>query len=94
MADENDTIGDLVTKDEICDSDTWKDRWKNRRRMAWAAFVSMMVVTLLLFYTVPDSKLDKLDDVVIWFYGTMATLILGYMGTTVTAHIFDRRPRG
>lgn len=90
--DTDDKIGSSSCEQtEQCDMQTWRDRWASRRKMAWAAFVAMCASTVMIFYSVPLDKLDKLDDVIIWFYGTMTTIILGYMGTTVSAHIFDRR---
>lgn len=89
--DTDDTVGATCNPSEQCDMATWKERWASRRKMAWAAFVAMCASTVMIFYSVPLDKLDKLDDVIIWFYGTMTTIILGYMGTTVSAHIFDRR---
>jgi uncharacterized BrkB/YihY/UPF0761 family membrane protein len=95
MSDETDnTVTTTDDGDKLMTLNDWQQRWSTRRRLSIAAFVAILVVTLLLFYTVPIEKVDKLDDVVIWFYGTMATIILGYMGTTVSAHIFDRRTRG
>jgi hypothetical protein len=68
-----------------------RERWKGRRQMAWASLAGVFIVTFCLFYTVPIEKVDKLSDVVIWFYGTMLTVIAAYMGTTVAAHIFGRK---
>jgi hypothetical protein len=79
------------TSNEPCDIKDWSDRWANRRRMSWAAFVAMCAVTAYIMVWVPIEKIDKLSDFLIWFNGTMASIILGYMGTTVSAHIFDRR---
>lgn len=89
-------VGDdatVITTDntEKGDLNDWSDRWANRRRMSWAAFVAMCVVTGYVMVGVPLEKIDKLSDFLIWFNGTMASIILGYMGTTVSAHIFDRR---
>lgn len=76
---------------EPCDIQDWKDRWANRRRMAWAAFLSMDLFTALLMFAVPIEKIDKLSDPLIWLYGTLTSIILGYMGTTVYAHFLNRR---
>lgn len=91
VGDDNQVISTDETTKDVCDMQDWKDRWANRRRMAWAAFAVMFLTTMLLYFAVPLDKIDKLADVTIWLYGTMASIILGYMGTTVSAHIFDRR---
>lgn len=97
MATNTTVIGDDTTviapeaNNEPCDIKDWSDRWANRRRMSWAAFVAMCLATAFVMYGVPLEKIDKLADFLIWFNGTMASIILGYMGTTVSAHIFDRR---
>jgi hypothetical protein len=61
--------------------------WRNRRRMAWLAFGSMIVVTGLCFFVVPLDRLEKLTDVVTWFYMTMATVVGAYMGLSTYASV-------
>lgn len=62
-----------------------KTRWKNRRRMAWTALVGMLVVTILAFFVIPESKLALLSEVITWFYFSMASIIGAYMGFTTWA---------
>lgn len=56
------------------------NRWKHRRRMAYIALISMLVVTYLCMFKVPTDKLSTLSDVVNWFYVTMGTIVGAYMG--------------
>jgi len=60
-------------------------RWKNRRRMAWTALISMLVVTFLAFFVIPEPRLALLSDVITWFYFGMVSVIGAYMGFTTWA---------
>ena len=63
-----------------------KERWKNRRRMAWTSLIAMIVVTMmLLFAPIPDSRLKILADPLTWFFFSMASIIGAYMGFTTWA---------
>ncbi len=57
-----------------------KSRWKNRRRMAWVALVSILVVTILAFFVVTESRLKLLGDVINMFYLSMASIVGAYVG--------------
>ena len=60
---------------------------RNKRRMAWIALLSILVVTGLMMFVVDMERLDKLSDVVVWFYMSMATVIGAYMGASVYANV-------
>ena len=62
-----------------------KLRWKNRRRMAWTALVSMIVVTALILFVVPEPRLALLSEPITWFFFSMASVIGAYMGFTTWA---------
>lgn len=74
----------MSEKDEVVDN---KERWKNRRRMAWSSLVSMLGVTFLLLFTdlCPESKLKIIGEVVTWYYFASASVIGAYMGFTTWA---------
>lgn len=56
-------------------------RWKHRRRMAYTALVSMLVLTAYAVSPWIDiERLDKLSDVIEWFYFAMASIVGAYMG--------------
>ena len=57
-----------------------KLRWRNRRRMAWTALVSILVVTFLSFFIVDESRLKLLSDVINMFYLSMASIVGAYVG--------------
>lgn len=59
----------------------------NRRRMAWVALNAIIVVTLCAMFLVTPERLDKLDDVITWFYMCMCSIVLGYLGFTTYAFI-------
>ncbi len=66
--------------------------WRNRRRMAWSAFISIIVVTGLCFFYVDLDRLSKLTDVVTWFYMTMASIVGAYMGLSTYASVKGEQP--
>lgn len=52
------------------------DRWKNRRRMAWAALVAGMLFPLLLLW----SQSDQLGAVAVPFYLFLTGVVASYIG--------------
>jgi len=66
-----------------------KERWKNRRRMAWTSLIAILIVTMMILFTevVPESRLTILSDVITWFYFSMASIIGMYMGATTWASV-------
>jgi len=57
-----------------------KLRWQNRRKMAWIALASILVVTILAFFVVEESRLKLLGDVINMFYLSMASIVGAYVG--------------
>lgn len=56
-------------------------RWQHRRRMAYIALYSMLVVTAYaLGPWIPENRLDNLSDIIEWFYFAMASIVGAYMG--------------
>jgi len=55
-------------------------QWQNRRRMAWVALISMLIVTFCMLFYVKESRLSSLDSVVTWFYTAMAAIVGSYVG--------------
>ena len=54
-----------------------KLRWQNRRKMAWTALVSILIVS---FFIVDESRLKLLSDVINMFYLSMASIVGAYVG--------------
>lgn len=61
--------------------------WRNRRRMAWLAFISIIVMAGLCLFVVDPSRLDKLETVITWFMMAMASIVGAYMGFSTYAGI-------
>jgi hypothetical protein len=56
-------------------------QWKHRRRMAYASLVSIIAVTLILLGPwVPVERVEKLSDLISWFYFSLASIVGAYMG--------------
>lgn len=71
---------------QVTDIDLEKRKWSNRRRMAWLAFISMVLVTVaLLFAPIETSRIKILTEPISWFYFAMASVIGAYMGFTTWA---------
>jgi hypothetical protein len=56
------------------------DTWRNRRRMAYFSLFSIILVTYWVLFSVPESRLKLLDEVITWFYFVMGSIIGAYMG--------------
>ena len=52
----------------------------NRRRQAWVALWSMIGITALLMFAVPESKIKLITDILPFFYITMASVVGAYHG--------------
>jgi len=77
---------DMQGQNGIIDLDLQKQRWKNRRRMAWLSLITMIGVTiLLLFGAIPETRLKAIAEPITWFYFAMASVIGAYMGFTTWA---------
>ena len=62
-------------------------RWKNRRYMAWLALISIMVVTGVVMWKIPDARIKALENILIWFYIMMSSIIGAYVGFSTLAEI-------
>lgn len=58
----------------------YRDRWANRRRMAWIAFGAIIIVTLLNMFVLEIDKIKALETVTTWFFGAMTSIVGAYMG--------------
>jgi hypothetical protein len=68
-----------------------KERWKNRRRMAWISLISMIFITFILIFMpesiITISKLNVISEFITWFYFACTGVIGAYMGVTTYAHM-------
>lgn len=69
------------------------DRWKNRRRMAYAALLSIFVVTMLLFFVVPAERLEPLGNVSEWYFIVMGSVVASYVGSASWSDIVELKNR-
>lgn len=56
------------------------NRWKHRRRMAYIALFSILVVTYLCLFKIDSEKIKSLEVIITWFYVTMGSIIGAYVG--------------
>lgn len=56
------------------------NRWKHRRRMAYIALFSILVVTYLCMFKIDSQKIKALEVIITWFYVTMGSVIGAYVG--------------
>jgi len=71
--------------EEVPTSKEQRDQFKNRRKMAWVALLSIIGVTLIAFF-LPVDRLTAISDLLSWFYTTMTAVTMGYMGTATIEH--------
>lgn len=66
--------------------DLTKNRFRNRRKMAWLAMVSMVSLTsILLTDLISLERIKVVDNVFEMFYIAMASVVGAYMGFTTWA---------
>jgi len=75
---------ELSKENEIMEIE--RKKWRGRRRMAWIALLSMIILTFFLFSPkIPDTRITILVEAITWFYFSMASIIGAYMGFTTWA---------
>jgi hypothetical protein len=55
-------------------------RWKHRRRMAYMALITAIIVLFLVLFVVDKEKLALLDDIITGYYLFAASIIGAYVG--------------
>lgn len=82
------------------DATRYRVTWENRRRMAWVSLYGLIgitfVYTMIFLWAIEADAAEKmkhLSDIYFYFIMTMASLVLGYMGTTSISALglFTRR---
>jgi hypothetical protein len=80
IRDEADITGDgLVSEKEL---EIYEQRAKNRRRMAWASLIAMIVSGFCLMFLVPDDKLNKLDGLLELYWLGLGGVVTTYVGVS------------
>lgn len=64
-----------------------KDRFKNRRKMAWYCLYSLLgsfflILGFVAFDVIRSEEIDNFAPLFAWFYGATSSVVLGYMGST------------
>jgi len=62
----------------------------NRRRMAWVALLSCIVVMILTLFYVDVERLKVLEVVITWFFFGMISIVGAYIGFTT---VFDMKKK-
>lgn len=55
-------------------------RAANRRRMAWVSLLAMILTSAALIFIVPDSRLDKLKDLLDLYWIALGGVVGAYVG--------------
>jgi len=71
------------SEQEKAELDQEIDTWKNRRKMAWLALISIIIITLISFFIIPIEKLKVLDSVIQWYFTIMGGIVASYFGTVL-----------
>lgn len=74
-------FSDMEIKDEL----VRKNMWKNRRRMAWIAFISM--ISCIAFFMFKDDITEIQADGLKYFGFFMSSIVLAYIGGNVVEKI-------
>jgi len=83
--------GDMYVTKAMEEINIDRERWKNRRHMAWLSLVSMIVLTTLIIFLpeslLPVAKVAVVSDFITWYYFACTGVIGAYMGVTTFAHV-------
>ena len=66
-----------VTKAE---EQAYERRAVNRRRMAWVSLVSMIATMTAILFLVPETKLDRIKDILDLYWIAMGSIVGAYVG--------------
>lgn len=64
-----------------------KERWKNRRRMAWSSLIFCFAKTIMLLFLVDPERIKVLSDPLTWSYFCEAGIVGAYMGAATWEHL-------
>ena len=79
------TVSDeeMARNKELLELELQEEKSETQKQMAWAAMLSMIIGTILLFTPViPDSRVSALSDLLGLFYIAQAGVVGAYMGVT------------
>jgi cytochrome bd-type quinol oxidase subunit 2 len=67
----------IVNSKEI---EIYEQRATNRRKMAWVSLVAMIVSAILIMFFVPDSRLDKIKEMLDLYWIALGGVVGAYVG--------------
>lgn len=56
------------------------DRWINKKKMAWVALIGILVICILSFFIISEVKLKVLEEIIIWSFIILGSIVGAYMG--------------
>lgn len=78
----------LSELDSRLDARQIEEIWDGRRRIAWVALIAMILPTFYVIGFIPDPMLvDKVGELLTWFYLSMASIVCAYYGFSSWASI-------
>lgn len=81
---DQDPLDDNATPSEIAIE---SQRWKHRRRMAYVALYSIIVVMALCLFYLDKDRINVLQNVLNWFFTVMGTIVTAYFGFATWANL-------
>lgn len=68
-------------------------RWKHRRRFAYMAMYSMLILTAYAMTPLMSvDRLERVSDIIEWFYFAMASIVGAYMGFATWSAKLGKQP--
>lgn len=76
----------IMVEEKVDDPLLNKEKFRNRRQMAWLSLVGILLLTGYILAFVQPENVSAYDTVLAWAYGTLTAIVLGYMGMTTYAY--------
>lgn len=88
---EEETKVEITQTDEGLTVKTKNEMWSSRRQMAWVSLFGIIIPTIFIIFYVTDTGLmDKIADLMSWYYIALASIVGAYMGFKSWATIRGR----
>lgn len=81
MADETEVNNETTTTPPGLDPRDTNIMWSSRRKMAWVSLWGIIIPTIVIIFWIKDvNVLDKMADLMSWYYLALASIVGAYMG--------------